>query len=484
MVSTRPDWCISRQRAWGVPIVALHCESCGTANATPELLTHVADIFAREGSDAWFARPVAELAPPGFACLHCGGTAFRKDEDILDVWFDSGVSFAAVVERRPELGGHADLYCEGSDQHRGWFQSALLAGIATRNTAPYETVLTHGFVLDEDARKMSKSVGNVVAPQKIVATHGADILRLWVAAEDYRDDVHISREILERAVESYRRIRNTARFLLGNIADFDPARDAVPPHALLELDRFVLDRLQGLIERSRRAYDAFEFHTVYHALNNFCVVDLSALYLDMAKDRLYCEGAASAERRSAQTAAYRLLDGLVRLMAPILSFTAEEIWDYMPADPARRSSVLLADFPAVDPALRDPQLAADWERLLDVRGAVTKALEGLRQRGEIGHSLEARIRLAAAGSLGELLASRGPMLPEILIVSQVELQAAGTLASPSLVADLEVAAERAGGEKCARCWNYRIDVGSDRRLPMLCGRCARVVTAIEVSAAS
>ena len=255
------------------------------------------------------------------------------------------MSFAAVVERRAELGGIADLYLEGSDQHRGWFQSSLLTSVGTRGRAPYQAVLTHGFILDEDARKMSKSVGNTIAPQQIVASHGADILRLWVAAEDYRDDVRISKEILDRASEAYRRIRNTARFLLGNLAGFDPARDRVAPAQLLELDRFILDRLQGLIERCRRAYDAFEFHAVYHALNNFCSVDLSALYLDIVKDRLYCEGADSRERRSGQTALYHLLEGLVRIMAPILSFTAEEIWGYMPADPARPASVLLADFP-------------------------------------------------------------------------------------------------------------------------------------------
>jgi isoleucyl-tRNA synthetase len=484
MVAGRPDWCISRQRAWGVPIIALRCESCGTVTTSAVLLTHVADLFARESSDAWFARPVADLVPPGFACEACAATTFRKEEDILDVWFDSGVSHAAVVERRSELGGHADLYFEGSDQHRGWFQSSLLTAVATRDRAPYETVLTHGFFLDEDARKMSKSGGNVVAPQKIVATHGADILRLWVAAEDYREDMRISREILERAVEAYRRIRNTARFLLGNLADFAPGRDALPAAALLEIDRFALDRLQQLIERCRRAYDAFEFHAVYHALNNFCSVDLSALYLDIAKDRLYCEAAAAPARRSAQTAVYHVLEALVRLMAPILSFTAEEIWSYMPAGPGRTPSVHLTDFPAPDPDLRDARLAADWERLLEVRAAVTKTLEGLRQEGRIGHSLEARVRLAATGALGELLAARRALLAEILIVSQVELEPPGALGAPSTLAGLEITAERAHGEKCARCWIYRLDVGSDRRMPTLCGRCAAVVASAGVPVAS
>jgi len=477
MVAARPDWCVSRQRAWGVPIVALRCETCDTATTSAELLFHVADIFARESSDAWFARPVEELVPPGFACECCGGGAFSKEEDILDVWVDSGMSFATVMERRAELGGHADLYVEGSDQHRGWFQSALLTAVATRGKAPYDAVLTHGFILDEDARKMSKSVGNVIAPQTIVAQHGADILRLWVAAEDYRDDVRISREILARSVEAYRRIRNTARFLLGNLFDFDPRRDAVRAEELLELDRFVLDRLQDLIERCRRAYDAFEFHTVYHALNNFCSVDLSALYLDIVKDRLYCEAAASPQRRAAQTALHRLLDAVARLMAPILSYTAEEIWGYMPPDPARPPSVLLADFPAVDPALRDERLRQDWERLLAVRGAVTKTLEGLRQRGEIRHSLEADVQLAADGALRELLAQRHDLLAAVFIVSRVDLVPAGSLPGPELLPGLAVAARRVEGTKCPRCWNYRFDVGSDPRSPGVCGRCAGVLAA-------
>jgi isoleucyl-tRNA synthetase len=478
MVSSRPDWCVSRQRAWGVPIVALHCEQCGTTSTNETLLTYVAEIFARESSDAWFVRPVDDFVPPGFSCSGCGGTKLTKEEDILDVWFDSGVSFAAVVERRGELGGHPDLYLEGSDQHRGWFQSSLLTSVGTRGRAPYQAVLTHGFILDEDARKMSKSVGNTIAPQQIVASHGADILRLWVAAEDYRDDVRISKEILDRASEAYRRIRNTARFLLGNLAGFDPARDRVAPAQLLELDRFILDRLQGLIERCRRAYDAFEFHAVYHALNNFCSVDLSALYLDIVKDRLYCEGADSRERRSGLTALYHLLEGLVRIMAPILSFTAEEIWGYMPADPARPASVLLADFPAVDPDHRAPELAAEWDTLLAVRSAVTKTLEGLRSAGTIGHSLEADVRIAAGGPVAVVLASHRDLLAEIFIVARVTLVPEGSLAGPMLPPGVAVAAERVTiGEKCPRCWNYRDDAGQDAQVPSLCGRCVGVLRA-------
>jgi isoleucyl-tRNA synthetase len=482
MVSARPDWCISRQRAWGVPIVALHCEGCGTSSTSETLLAHVAEVFAKESSDAWFIRPVTDFVPGGFVCRECGGSVFTKEEDILDVWFDSGVSFAAVVERRAELGGQPDLYLEGSDQHRGWFQSSLLTSVGTRGTAPFRAVLTHGFILDEDARKMSKSVGNVVAPQKIVASHGADILRLWVAAEDYRDDVRISKEILDRASEAYRRIRNTARFLLGNLADFDPARDLVPPPQLLELDRFILDRLQGLVERCRRAYDAFEFHAVYHALNNFCSVDLSALYLDIVKDRLYCEGASSRERRSGQTALYHLLEGLVRLMAPILSFTAEEIWGYLANDPTRPASVLLADFPAVDPSFRAPRLAAEWETLLAVRSAVTKTLEGLRSAGTIGHSLEADVRIAAAEPTAAVLASSRALLAEVFIVSRVTLVPEGSLSGPTLPPGVVVEAARiTSGDKCPRCWNYRDDAGRDPEVPTLCGRCVAVLASPAVT---
>jgi isoleucyl-tRNA synthetase len=328
---------------------------------------------------------------------------------------------------------------------------------------------------------MSKSVGNVVGPQQIVASHGADVLRLWVAAEDYRDDVRISREILDRASEAYRRLRNSARFLLGNLAGFDPAQDLVPPALLLELDRFILDRLQVLIERCRRAYAAFEFHAVYHALNNFCSVDLSSLYLDIVKDRLYCEGATSPERRSGQTALYHLLEGLVRLIAPILSFTAEEIWGHMPPDATRPASVLLADFPNVNSALRDPALAAEWETLLAVRSAVTKTLEGLRSRGEIGHSLEADVQLAAAEPVAGVLASRRGRLAEIFIVSRVTLVPDGTLAGTALPPGVTVAAQRIAGEKCPRCWNYRDDAGRDAVVPTVCGRCVDVLARAPVA---
>jgi isoleucyl-tRNA synthetase len=473
MMEVRPDWCISRQRSWGVPIVAAFCAACGEAVVSRAIADYVADIFEREGADAWFERSAKELLPPSTRCARCGGGEFRKEQDILDVWFDSGVSHAAVLERRAELHRPADLYLEGSDQHRGWFHTSLLTSVATRSRAPYNAVLTHGFTVDAEGRKMSKSAGTGLSPQDIIEKHGAEILRLWVAAEDYRDDVRISQEIVGRLVESFRRIRNTARFLIANLYDFDPHVHAIPDSALLELDRWILARTRLLVERCRKAYFDYEFHVVYHALNNFCSVDLSALYLDIAKDRLYCSAGAGTARRSVQTALWRILDTVVRLMAPILTFTAEEIWGYVPGMKPRAESVLLAEFPSAERVEGDEALLATWGRLLEVRDAVTKALEEARQEGRIGHSLDARVRLgfASDGSLGELLGSRMEDLPTLFIVSQVER---GELAAPDespLVTGLRVAVERAAGEKCARCWNYRTSVGADAGHPTICAPC-------------
>src|SRR5438552_18597283 len=382
-----PDGGRSRQRDWGVPGVALSCDQCAAPLVSAALCAHVAGIFEREGSDAWFRRAAAELVPPGTRCEACGGGTFRREDDILDVWFDSGVSWRSVVERHPQL-GHADVYLEGSDQHRGWFHSALLTGVAVEGRAPYDTVLTHGFVLDGAGRKMSKSLRNVIAPEEVIRRHGAELLRLWVAAEDYREDVRISEEILGQLVEAYRRIRNTARFLLGNLYDFDPASDALPHARLPELERWALHRTHALLERCRAAYESFEFHLIYHALNNFCSVDLSSFYLDVRKDRLYCERPGGPERRSTQTALFGILDVLVCLMAPLLSFTAEDVWGHMPGR-ERAPSVFLAGLPEPPAAWRDEQLAARFDRLLAVRAAVTKAIEEARQAGVVKQSSEA-----------------------------------------------------------------------------------------------
>src|SRR5579885_1423093 len=450
MVATRPDWCISRQRAWGVPVVALYCEGCGGVLADAALCEHAATLFEREGADAWFTRPVTDLIPPGTRCPGCGGTAFRRETDILDVWFDSGVSWLAVVARRPELGGRADLYLEGSDQHRGWFHSALLTAVALTGRAPYASVLTHGFTVDGMGRKMSKSVGNVVAPEAVVARHGAELLRLWVAAADYREDVRISDEILGQLVEAYRRLRNTARFLLANLYDFDPGRDAVALERLPPLERWVLDRTAALAERVQAAYEQYEFHVVTHALTDFCAVELSSFYLDVRKDRLYCERRDSVERRATQTAFAAVLDVLVRLMAPVLSFTADELWQHLPA--ARETpSVFLAGMPAVPAAWRDAGLAARFERLLAVRAAVTKALEAARQGGVVRQGTEARIVLDASGEVAALLAAERALVPGLL-----------------------VAVERAAGGKCARCGTVR-PLGLRAAHPALCARCADVL---------
>jgi isoleucyl-tRNA synthetase len=472
MIETRPDWCISRQRAWGVPVVALHCESCDTAFTTPELCEHVAAIFETSGADAWFTTPVTELAPANTRCPTCGGAAFRREEDILDVWFDSGSSWKGVVEGRPELGGHADLYLEGSDQHRGWFHSALLTSVAVRGRAPYDAVLTHGFFVDGAGRKMSKSLGNGIEPDEIIKKHGAEVLRLWVAATDYREDMRISDEILGQQVEAYRRLRNTVRFLLGNVHDFDPERDAVAHADLPELERWVLHRTHTLATRVRAAYDAYEFHVIYHALVNFCSVDLSAFYLDVRKDRLYCDAAAAPERRATQTALYHILDTLVRLMAPVLSFTAEEAWQHVPGA-SRPASVFLAGLPDPSQEWLDPALAGRFDLLLEVRGAVSKAVEEARNAGVVKQSSEARVTLSAEHELATLLRDRATELPTLLLAGEVDLDGGAAPASP-LLPGLGVRVERAHGGKCERCWTVR-PLGADARHPTLCERCAAVI---------
>jgi isoleucyl-tRNA synthetase len=476
MIATRPDWCLSRQRAWGVPLVALYCEGCSQAFTSAALCDHAAGIFEREGADAWFSRPTGDLVPAGTRCPACGGTTFRRETDILDVWFDSGVSWKAVVERRPELGGHADVYLEGSDQHRGWFHSALLTGVAVAGRAPYDVVLTHGFTLDGSGRKMSKSLRNVIAPDEVVGRHGAELLRLWVAAEDYREDVRLSEEILGQQVEAYRRIRNTARFLLANLFDFDPAVDAVPYERLPDLERWVLHRTHAVAERCLRAYEAYEFHVIYHALNNLCSVDLSALYLDVRKDRLYCERTEGPERRATQTALHAVLDVLVRLMAPVLSFTAEDLWALMPGR-GRAESVFLAGLPRPPDSWQAAALAAVYERLLAVRDAVNKAIEGARQAGVVKRSAEVRVVLGVDGeaALRDLLDAHSAGLADLFLAAEVVVGDGTGGAEMSAVPGLRVRVERAQGGKCARCWNVR-RLGGDARHPELCPRCAAVVS--------
>jgi isoleucyl-tRNA synthetase len=463
MVAERPDWCISRQRVWGIPIPAFYCEGCGELLLTPETVEAVRAVFAERGSDAWFTLPAADLLPPGTVCAKCGAARFRKESDILDVWFDSGASHAAVLETRANLRSPADLYLEGSDQHRGWFQASLWTSIIARGRAPYRCVLTHGFFLDETGRKMSKSLENIVDPNAIAERYGADILRLWVAYVDFKSDMPMSESIFEQVIEAYRRIRNTVRFMLGNLYDFDPAADAPAPADLAEVDRWALHRLGELTERVTRAYEDFEFHRVYHAVNDFCAVDMSAFYLDMLKDRLYTTAAGSRGRRSAQAALYALAGGLARLLAPILSHTAEEIWQHLPG--AHEDSVQFAPWPAADGC--DPELGRRWEEILRVREQVNRALERARTTGVVDQPLHAAVTVHAPQPQARLLRELGDELARVLIVSQAEVR-------PAAEAAVEVAA--APGSKCARCWLVQTTVGEQAGHPSLCARCAGVIT--------
>ena len=478
MIENRPDWCISRQRAWGVPIIIFYCSSCNYTLAEKKIVDFVADQFEKDGSDVWFSKDAKELLPPDTTCPECGGGDFEKETDILDVWFDSGVSHAAVLEDRKYLKFPADMYLEGSDQHRGWFHSSLLTSVNTRDMAPYETVLTHGFVVDGKGKKMSKSSGNVIAPGEIIKKNGAEILRLWVAAEDYRDDIRISNEILKRVSEAYRRIRNTCRYILGNLYDFNPLEDTVKYEDLWEIDRLSLHRLQNLILKIREAYDNFSFHAVYYSLHNFCVVDMSAFYLDVLKDRLYISPQNSSGRRSAQTVMYEILDSILRLMAPILSFTSEEAWKYLPADSNRESSIHLAAFPSVNHDYIDDELAGRWDRLLKVRSEVSKALEIARRDKVIGHSLDAEVRLYVSSELYGFLESFSLEMRSIFIVSMVNLfreeEGSGDYGSEE-IEGLEITVAQAPGEKCERCWVYDRSVGESEEHPTICPRCVEVL---------
>jgi isoleucyl-tRNA synthetase len=470
MIENRPDWCISRQRSWGVPITVFYCGKCDHALADGKIMHHIADLFEATGSDVWYEKDASELLPVGMVCPECGHDDFRKEMDILDVWFDSGVSHAAVLEKDDRLQSPADLYLEGSDQHRGWFHSSLLAAVGTRDAAPYKAVLTHGFVLDEKGRPMSKSVGNVVAPEKVISQYGAEILRLWVATQDYRNDTRVGDAILKQVSEAYRRIRNTARYILGNIHDFDPATNSVADNDLLEIDRWALSRLEGLVKRVQKSYDAYDFHVLYHAVHNFCAIDMSAFYLDVLKDRLYTSPTESLARRSAQTAMFRILEAITRMMAPVLSFTAEEIWSFLPGK--REESVHLASFPRFEFSLIDAALETKYERLLVVRSDVAKVLEQARTEKTIGHSLDARVELSADGDLISLLRREKDQLASMFIVSQVDLcDHLDSSNSGENLPGLKIRVSKADGEKCSRCWNYATTVGKHENHPEICSRC-------------
>jgi len=458
MIENRPDWCLSRQRTWGVPIPVFYCEGCAHPLVSPALMNRVADAFEQEGIEAWYRRDPAQFTE-GAACEKCGGTAFRREQDILDVWWDSGVSWAAVAERDPNLGAPVDLYLEGSDQHRGWFHSALLTSVAIRGHAPYRAVLTHGFVLDENGRPMSKSAGNGTTPEEIVGRYGADVLRLWVSASDYRDDVALSPQILAGIAEGYRKIRNTLRWALGATDGFDVARDAVPVAELLPIDRWAYDRLIAWQEKVRAGYEGYEFHQAYHATVQLCAVELSSLYFDIVKDRLYTARRDGKARRSAQTVLWYVAHDLCTWLAPILSFTASEAWGYLPGAPT--SSVFLAGLPRRERPADAAALEARYAALFAVREVVSKALETARAGKLIGKSTEAAVTVRAEGEQRRLLESARDELATLFIVSRVTL-ADGPLA-------VEVAP--APGQKCPRCWVFASDTGRSAAHPELCGKC-------------
>jgi isoleucyl-tRNA synthetase len=487
MVEGRPDWCISRQRSWGVPIVAFHCRGCGEVLLTREILDSLLARARREGADFWFALPVEDLLPAGARCPACGGEAFAKETDILDVWFDSGVSFAAVAEQNPELGFPADLYLEGSDQHRGWFHSSLLAAVGTRGEAPYRGVLTHGFVVDGDGRKMSKSMGNVLAPQEIIDAYGAEILRLWVTSEDYRDDVRLSDNILKQLADAYRRFRNTARFMLGNLKDFDPATHLVPPAEREELDRLALSWLAQLTRRVQRAYLDYEFHLVFHRLHQFCAVEMSAIYLDILKDRLYISREDAPGRRCAQSTLYEVLRDLTLLMAPILSFTAEEVWSHLPG-PAKTESVHLAGLPEPPPGFPDEALLNKYDLIFKVRDEINRELDLAKKNKMVSSSQESKAILGVHLEPQTILGTEGisfiddvrKYADDIKTVAQLEhleiiAGSAGDGHGGQILPWLSVAIEKAPGAKCVRCWFHRPGVGEDLNHPQVCLSCRQVL---------
>jgi isoleucyl-tRNA synthetase len=464
MVKSRPDWCISRQRVWGVPIPAVDCTKCGTAIMTAAMVEKTASVFDQYGAVAWWERPIDEFLPAGLKCPDCGGTEFERERNILDVWFDSGSSHEAVLPSRPELTWPADMYLEGSDQHRGWFQSSLFVGLGTRGRPPFRQVLTHGFLIDLEGRKMSKSIGNTILPQDVIKESGAEVLRLWVASCDYREELRVSKEILARIVEAYRKFRNTMRYLVANLYDFDPAVDVVPTAQLEEVDRFILARYGELALKVLEAYDTYDYPTIFQAVNAFATVDLSALYNDISKDRLYTFATRSKERRSAQTAMYVMAEGLARLIAPILSVSAEQLWHYLPG--TRDESVHLALFPSAEElsALVDEDLLARWNRLSNLRERVLAQIEPLRKDKLIGSSLQARVVLTTSKDDAPFLEKYKNDLPMLFIVSDVHLRAGDGDTT-------DIAIERADGVKCERCWRVVKSVSTDPAWAGICERC-------------
>ncbi len=476
MVSNRPDWCISRQRSWGVPITLIVCKDCEAFVQSESIFENILEKVRLNGADIWFKMDISELLGNDYKCDKCGGSSFEKEMDILDVWFDSGVSHSAVVERDERLSWPADLYLEGSDQHRGWFQSSLLASVGTRQKAPYKTVLTHGFTVDGQGKKMSKSLGNVIAPQEIIKANGAEILRIWVSAEDYRDDIRISKEIISRLTEAYRKIRNTSRFLLGNVYDYDGGDYSAH---LLEIDRWAMSRLHRLIRKVELAYKKFDFHEVFHTIYNFCIVDMSSFYLDILKDRLYTFKKDSQERLAAQWVLYRILVDMTRLLAPILSFTSEEVWSHIRkisnTDDRGVESVFLAGFPDINEKFIDDSLEDGWGKLIAVRDEANKAMEIKRKEKLIGNSLEAKLVFYTKDDLYKLLTDYKDFLPSLFIVSSVSVEKSQENLSDVYISpnneNLSIKVQKAEGTKCERCWNWSLKVGSFEEHPDICERC-------------
>ncbi len=476
MVKERADWCISRQRKWGVPIPVVYCQDCGKEIIDNDVMMKVSKIFGEEGSDAWFAHDTEYFLPEGFKCPHCGSDkGFDKEKDIMDVWFDSGSSHAAVCRKRGYLKVPADVYLEGADQYRGWFQSSLLTSVAGGNGAPYKQIITHGWTVDGEGKKMSKSLGNGIDPQEIVGKYGADILRLWVASADYHADIRISPEILKQISDNYRKLRNTARYCLSNLYDFNPDSDMVSNNELEELDKYALMKLDEVLEIARNAFEVYDYHTAAHSLHNFCVVEMSNFYFDVLKDRLYTSAPESKTRRAAQTVLYKVLDALTLILTPILAFTADEIWQAMPHDKSRNGeSPLFNEIPQPNFIEADSEFIAKWDRIHSVRYDVQKALELARNEKIIGKPLEAEVSLYADGELYDFLKSVEAQLPEIFITSSVTVEN-GEGEVKGDVEGLSVTVSKADGEKCERCWKFSDTVGQDENHPTLCAHCAKVM---------
>ncbi len=483
MIATRPDWCISRQRVWGVPIAVFFCEGCRQVLRAPEAFRAVLELFARQGADSWYKLAPEQILPAGTKCPGCGGGQFRKEMDIIDVWFESGCSYLALRKTDPQLPWPSDMYLEGGDQHRGWFHSSLLCGVGSQDSAPYRSVVTVGWTLDDQGRAQSKSLGNTVDPVDIAARLGGEVVRLWVASVDFREDVVGTEKLMQRIADNYRKIRNTFRYILGNLHGFDPQRDVVGFEEMEPLDRFMLLRARDMAQSVLQAYEQCLFHKVYHQVHDFCVVDLSAVYFDILKDRLYTFAPRNRARRSAQTALWRLGEALVRLLAPAMSFTADEVWGFLPPLEKRAASVHLALFPALEEVTGKissedglKQLREDWAALLGVRDEVLKALEQARNSKLIGGSLEAQVTVSAGDPLHLLLERHQGELPALFIVSAVRLEASpgGNGASA-----LKIEISRAPGQKCERCWNYSTHVGEDSNYPTVCERCSAALREIE-----